>query len=289
MKKKSKKAKNLKKLMGSAEFKSSKWKYVFLALTAALVAGGIASFYQSYLHESYAGEEPTKNKIMHNTQEEQTGLEGFAMQREYYGMFQCSCCGAPVDAECCASAKQRKAYVDLLLLEGIRGEELAYRMVKRFGFDVLRNQSAEEKIRAYIRNKAPPHPPRIEIENPRHDFGRVSQADGIVSSVFTIKNAGGSDLIIENMDTSCMCTYASIIYKGREGPKFGMSIHGNNPANYSLTIPPGESALLKVYYDPMAHGKQKKREIRVTREITIISNDPVDFQKKVRIEATQVP
>ena len=60
--------------------------------------------------------------------------------------------------------------------------------------------------------------------------------------------------------------------------------HGSNPENYELIIPPGETAQLKVYYDPMAHGEQEKPELRITRDVTIISNDPVDFQKKVRIE-----
>ena len=77
-----------------------------------------------------------------------------------------------------------------------------------------------------------------------------------------------------------MCTSASLIYNGQESPKFSMSMHGNNPENFELRIPPGETAQLKVYYDPNAHGKQKKPEIKITREVTIISNDPIDFRKR---------
>ncbi len=72
------------------------------------------------------------------------------------------------------------------------------------------------------------------------------------------------DLIIDNMDSSCMCTSASVIYNGKEGPKFNMAMHGN-PKGWSVTIPPGDEAQLKIYYDPNAH-----KELRgpVTRTVS---------------------
>lgn len=211
--------------------------------------------------------------------------------RKYYDMFQCGCCGKPIDTNCCGAARQRKAYLDQLLLEDLEENEVVYRMSKKFGFEVLKEPSKQQEIKNYIQSKAPQNAAKIEIDHPKYNFGTISQAEGIVSTMFTIKNVGGSDLIIENMDTSCGCTSASLIYNGQEGPKFSMNGHGDNPnpKDYSLTIPPGESAQLKVEYDPMAHGKQKEPETKIIRIVTIISNDPVDFQKKVRIEFTQVP
>ena len=131
--------------------------------------------------------------------------------------------------------------------------------------------------------------PKIEVDKAIYNFGTVSQSQGNVSTTFTITNSGSGDLIIDGMETSCMCTSASIIYQGGEGPKFGMGMHGDNPENYKLVIPAGDSATLKVYYDPLAHGKQKTAQEKIIREITIKSNDPLNFQKKVRIEVTQVP
>lgn len=266
------------------EFESKPEKYVFLGILLLLLVAGGAVFYpiiQGYMSDGMEG------NVVIDTQS-QISLDS-KTPTEFYQMFQCSCCGKSIDAGCCGMAIQRKQHVDKLLLEGIEENELLYRMVKKFGFDVLMDQSKEQEIRDYIKSTAPDNPPKIEIENPKYNFGTISQADGDVSTMFTIKNTGGSDLIIDNMDTSCMCTSASLIYQGLEGPKFGMSMHGENPEDYSLIIPPGESAQLKVYYDPMAHGKQKKPETRIIREVTIISNDPIDFQKMVRIELTQVP
>ncbi len=265
-------------------FESSKEKYTFFAIVGVLIILAIITFYPVIEAKM------TKDMMKVKTSEQKTSvMSSPKTAEEYYGMFQCSCCGQSIAADCCGMAKQRMAYVNELLLEEVEGDELVYMMVKKFGFDILMDQSKEQEVLDYIKSKAPDNPAKIEIENPSYDFGTVSQAEGVVSTTFTIKNTGGSELIIDNMDTSCMCTSASLVYNGVEGPKFGMSMHGDNPKDYSLAIPPGDSAQLKVYFDPMAHGKQDKPKISVTRTVTIISNDPVNFQKKVRIDITQVP
>lgn len=263
-------------------FESKKEKNIFFGILGALVLAGIITF--TPLAELIFKHNPMDSKQIQNSIE-----INLKTSQEYYAMFQCSCCGRPIDANCCGMSRQRKEHLDELLLQGLEENEVVYKMVKKFGFDILMDQSMEQEVRDYIKSQASENPPKIEIENPRYNFGTISQSDGVVSTTFTLTNMGGSDLIIENMDSSCMCTTARLIYAGEEGPIFGMSMHGDNPKDYSLAIPPGESAQLKVYYDPMAHGRQKKQEITIVREITIISNDPVDFQKKVRIEITQVP
>lgn len=208
---------------------------------------------------------------------------------ELYKMFKCPCCGQPIDSNCCGMAKQRKEYLDSLLLEGADENKLAYEMVKKFGFDVLMDKSMEQKVKDYMQSNAPENPPKIEFDRSEHNFGTISQANGVISTIFNLKNSGSSDLAIENIDTSCMCTTAKIVYKGQESPIFGMSMHGENPKDFKLVIPPQESAQLKVIYDPWAHGKQTKPSEQIIREVTITSNDPGEFQKKVRIGLTQTP
>ncbi len=268
------------------KFETKKEKYLFFSIVVILFLLFTIMIYPAIKTHIIS------NKLINpkiNQNKAELSLEPPKTPKEYYDMFQCSCCGKSIDVGCCGMAKQRKAYVDQLLAEGIEGNELIYRMVKKFGFDILMDQSKEQEIRDYILSQASDNPPKIDIENPKYDFGTIKQSEGIIITTFTVKNTGGSDLIIDNMDTSCGCTSVSLIYKGQEGPKFSMGMHGNNPKDYSLAIPPGESAQLKVYYDPMAHGKQKKPEMEIVRTVTIISNDPIDFQKKVRIELTQVP
>lgn len=122
----------------------------------------------------------------------------------------------------------------------------------------------------------------ISINPSKYDFKQVSQKNGIVNTSFTVENSGIADLIIDGMESSCMCTSAALILDGKEGPKFGMH---NNPTNWSATIEPGESAELKVYYDPNVHQDFRGR---ATREVTISSNADNSSVGKVTINLTQV-
>lgn len=127
--------------------------------------------------------------------------------------------------------------------------------------------------------------PRIQIEPEFYDFGEVSVRKGTVTALLTVKNVGKNDLIIDYMETSCMCTEVSLIVDGKESPKFGMRMHGTNPVNWWENLTSGEEAKLKVYYNPRVHSELRGA---LTRIITIHSNDPWNSKKEVRIEAYQV-
>ncbi len=127
--------------------------------------------------------------------------------------------------------------------------------------------------------------PRIQVMPGYHDFGDVPAGGSVVSALMDVTNVGKGDLIMSNMDSSCGCTSASMIVDGKEGPRFSMSAHGTNPIDWSVTLKPGQTAKLKVYYDPSVHSDQRGP---VTRYITIFSNDLLNSQMKVTIEANQV-
>lgn len=135
----------------------------------------------------------------------------------------------------------------------------------------------------FWRSIPPKNGPIIQVQS-SYDFGTVSQANGVVSGTVSITNAGNEDLILNNMETSCGCTSASVIYNGVEGPAFGMSMHGTNPRNWRQVIPPGESAELKISYDPNVHKDLTGQVIRV---VFIYSNDPRNGKETVTIRASQ--
>jgi len=89
---------------------------------------------------------------------------------------------------------------------------------------------------------------------PYYDFGTVSMRNGTVSTTYRIKNRGAAALPFDKIYTSCMCTTAELITaSGRTQGPFGMPGHGPlKPATGQLA--PGETALLKVVFDPAAHG-----------------------------------
>ncbi|MGC9330653.1 MAG: DUF1573 domain-containing protein [Bacteroidales bacterium] len=103
--------------------------------------------------------------------------------------------------------------------------------------------------------------PKIEFENTEHDFGEIKQ-DSKVSTKFTFKNTGKSDLIIRKVKASCGCTATQ--------PEKSI-------------IKPGESSFIEVTFNPSGRsGKQKKT-------ITIIANDPEQSTTRLRIEGTVNP
>lgn len=136
----------------------------------------------------------------------------------------------------------------------------------------------------YWRSIPPKNSAIIEIEPSSYDFGMVSQAEGVISATIGITNKGNEPLIINKIDTSCGCTSAAVIYKGVEGPRFSMAMHGTNPKDWRQVIQPGEAAELKVYYDPNVH-KELRGSVR--RSVFIYSNDPRDNVKEIAISANQ--
>ncbi len=61
----------------------------------------------------------------------------------------------------------------------------------------------------------------IEFVESEHDFGTISESDGPVTFVFTLKNVGNAPLVLTRVISSCGCTTPSFskdpIAPGKEG------------------------------------------------------------------------
>jgi hypothetical protein len=88
--------------------------------------------------------------------------------------------------------------------------------------------------------------PKIEVASPMYDFGTVIEGTP-VQHVFTIRNAGGADLIIKAVHTSCGCTVAK-------------------PTKVKLA--PGDSSELAATFDTRFEKGHR------WRTITVYTNDP---------------
>lgn len=93
----------------------------------------------------------------------------------------------------------------------------------------------------------------LVVDSNSYDFGTISMAKGEVVYEFKIKNTSAEEIKIGKIYTSCMCTAAQFI-KGdiQKGP-FGMTGHGYIPP-VNEVIKPDEEAVVKVIFDPAAHG-----------------------------------
>lgn len=94
----------------------------------------------------------------------------------------------------------------------------------------------------------------LSVSESSWNIGAVSMKDGIHTKEIELTNDSNEPVTITKMETSCMCTTATVIHEdGTKGPTKGMVGHGGTPY-LSETIAPGEKARLAVAYDPNAHG-----------------------------------
>lgn len=103
--------------------------------------------------------------------------------------------------------------------------------------------------------------PVITFVKTEHDFGKINEADGRVSTVFEFKNEGMSPLILSNVRASCGCT---------------------TPTWTKEPIEPGQKGSITVTYNPNG------RPGRFQKTVTITSN-ATEPTKRVYIKGEVIP
>lgn len=103
--------------------------------------------------------------------------------------------------------------------------------------------------------------PVITFEKTEHDFGKINEADGRVSVVFTFKNEGMAPLVLSNVRASCGCT---------------------TPTWTKEPVEPGQTGSITVTYNPNG------RPGRFQKTVTITSN-ATEATKKVYIKGEVIP
>ncbi len=126
----------------------------------------------------------------------------------------------------------------------------------------------------------------LTISEKQYDFGDIPIFGGIVTHRFKLENKSNASIVINDMETSCMCTKVRLIYDGRKSPQFGMKGHGTNPRFWSQKIEPGKTAILEVEYDPLAHGPDAVGF--VNRFVLLYTNNPKQKRLKFSITANVV-
>lgn len=103
--------------------------------------------------------------------------------------------------------------------------------------------------------------PVITFEKTSHDFGKINEADGRVTTVFNFKNEGMSPLVLSNVRASCGCTT----------PKWTRE-----------PIEPGATGAITVTYNPNG------RPGRFSKTITVTSN-AVEGTTRLYIKGEVIP
>ena len=87
-----------------------------------------------------------------------------------------------------------------------------------------------------------------------YDFGTISMKNNDVTKEFTVTNPTDKDITVATVLTSCMCTSAFVVEPDgtTKGP-FKMPGMGYVPPANEI-IKAGESRVIRIVYDPNAHG-----------------------------------
>jgi len=118
------------------------------------------------------------------------------------------------------------------------------------------------------------------------EIGDVSMADGDHIKEIAVENLSEAPVTITSMSTSCMCTSVQLVHENGEKSRVkGMPGHGE-PSRMSEVIEPGERAILKVIYDPNAHGPNATGPIR--RTITIKTDSQAQSEVKLSFSGNVV-
>ncbi len=89
--------------------------------------------------------------------------------------------------------------------------------------------------------------PVITFNETTHDFGKINESDGKVTTVFTFKNEGATPLVLSNVKASCGCT---------------------TPKWTKEPVEPGQEGLIHVTYNPNGRPGRFQKTITVTSNAT---------------------
>ncbi len=117
-----------------------------------------------------------------------------------------------------------------------------------------------------------------------YNFDTISMKDGDVTKEFTVTNPTDKDILVSTLVTSCMCTQAFIVESDgtTKGPFKMPSMGYVPPANE--TIKAGESRIIRVVYDPNAHGPAGVGQI--DRFVTLTDSSGGSLQLEIKALVT---
>ena len=122
----------------------------------------------------------------------------------------------------------------------------------------------------------------LVTEESSWDFGEISMANGDVFHSFVLQNNGNEAVRITKIQTSCMCTEASLETGGKKYGPFGM--HG--PFGADIEVAPNDTVIVKAKYDPNAHGPSGTGFI--SRSIYIDTNSAIKPKIELKFTANVI-
>ena len=203
----------------------------------------------------------------------------YGLKSEVYSKLKCCPCQESFDKCGCPEAKEMRAYIDALLENGMRKEEIFYKVAKRFSLNTILDVQTKTEVEKRLIEEVGKERPQLSFDSTIFNFGEVSKKQGKVSKIFKFTNKGNLPLIIKSMKTSCPCASVSLKVNKTKSPYFGTE---GSPRDWQSKVKPQESGELEFMVD-LASSHVKTG--RLIRDASLISNDPVYPEVTVRVEA----
>ena len=202
-----------------------------------------------------------------------------ALRTEIYSKLRDKRCNMPLSECNCPEAKEMKGYIDALLETGIAKDEIYYKVVKRYSLAQVLDNQLKAELEKRLTQEAGSKRPQIVLETTSFNFGEVNKTQGKVSTVFKLRNKGSVDLVITNLRASCVCTTISLTVDKQKSPYFD---NKGAPKDWKMELKPNQAGELEVVLD-LAHKAINVGDL--TREVDIVSNDPLYPETSVKVEA----
>lgn len=135
------------------------------------------------------------------------------------------------------------------------------------GIIIASLSSAQPQALSY--NIADQDRPKLKISEKKFDFGNMKVSDEKTKEI-TIKNAGTKPLAINNLSSSCSCTFVQVVIGGEKSPKFNM----RSNSNWQKEIQPNQIATLIISYRPSIMPVQGA----TSRTVYFKTNDPENLE-----------
>jgi len=201
-----------------------------------------------------------------------------------YQEFTCSCCETSLADSSCLMAGGMREYIDGLVFKNLfNKDEIIHAAVKKFGISTLRDKELKITHGLEFVENPPKEAPSIVVDPVFIDLGEISMAKGLILTDFEVYNNGTEELVIYDLKTSCSCVTASFIKEGYESVRLGRF---SQSSGWTFILKPGEESILRTYFDPRITNWQTGH---VERLITITSNDPLYFERTIKLSADIIP
>ncbi|MDP2830892.1 MAG: DUF1573 domain-containing protein [Candidatus Omnitrophota bacterium] len=179
----------------------------------------------------------------------------------------------------CPDAREMKAYIEALIETGISKDEIFYKVAKKFTLNTILDTQIKQGLEQRLAKEAGAKRPQIVLGAASYNFGKVSKKQGKLTKNIKLFNRGNAELAVKNIKVSCSCVTAALIVKGNRSLYFNTQ---GAPADWQMVIGPNKSGELEIVLD-LGHSSIPLG--KVTRDVLITSNDPLNSESILRIEA----